>query len=132
MTESEAIRLTRDHIESKFPKTCTSCGRVFATLPDYLRQTHHVGQPVAYDSEVAWDRREPLGAMSLANCPCGSTLTIDSGGMSMRTFARLMMWARKASKQRHISMRQLLESIRTRIDEQVLGENKVLLQKPAE
>ena len=123
VTETDAIRITRAHIESKFPKTCSSCGKLFATLSDYLRQTRHVGQPVAYDAEVHdWDPKEPLGTMSLANCTCGSTLAIDSEGMSLRTFTRLMMWARRVSKQRRISMRQLLESLRKRIDEQVLSE----------
>ena len=123
MTETDAVRLTRAHIESKFPKTCSACGRVFATLADYLRQTRHVGQPVAYDAEVHdWDHREPLGTMSLANCVCGTTMAIDSEGMPLRTFARLMMWARRVSRQRHVSMRELLASIRRRIDEQVLSE----------
>ncbi len=60
--------------------------------------------------------------MSLANCTCGSTLAIDSEGMSLRTFAKLLIWAKRVSKERDLIMSQLLEYIRKRIDEQVLSE----------
>jgi hypothetical protein len=123
VTDAEAIRLTRLHIESKFPKTCTSCGKRFATLADYLAQTRHVGPPVSYDAEVDdWAPSEPLGTFSLANCTCGSTMVVDSGGMPLKTIAQLMTWARHTSTRRGLTMRQLLKWVRDQIDEQVRRE----------
>jgi hypothetical protein len=43
MDFDDAVRLVRAHVESKFPKTCNQCGRVFLNLPDYIRSTRHVG-----------------------------------------------------------------------------------------
>jgi hypothetical protein len=123
VTEADAIRITRAHIESKFPKICTNCGERFETLSDYLAKTRHVGPPVSYDAEVDdWSPEKPLGTISLANCVCGSTMVIESAGMPLRTVARLMMWARAESSRRKISMRQLLEWLRSQIDDQVMRE----------
>ncbi len=121
MTASEAVCLTRTHIEAKFPKTCTSCGKRYGSLHEYLVETRHVGLPVSYDEEIDdISPTEPFGTISFANCTCGSTLSIDSRGMPLQTMARLMMWARRESARRHITMRQLLGWVREQIDEQVL------------
>jgi hypothetical protein len=123
VTAEEAIRKTRSHIEGKFPKTCPSCHKVFATLADYLLETRHVGAPVSYDAEEGdWTPTKPLGTQSMANCSCGSTLAIDSSGMSLWNLWRLMRWARRESHLRGITMEQLLTWVRAQIDEQVLGE----------
>jgi len=42
--------------------------------------------------------------------------------MPMQTFWRLMLWATTEARRRRITMSQLLNGIRERIDEQVLGE----------
>lgn len=123
MTSDDAVRITRRHIESKFPKTCSSCGRTYTTLADYLRQTRHVGQPVSYDVELGdWAPRDPLGTQSFANCICGSTMIIDSHGMTPLTMARLLRWGRAETRRRGISMRELLEWVRAQVDQQVLRE----------
>lgn len=133
MTDAEAVRITRVHVENQFPKTCGCCGKVFATLGDYLVQTRHVGPPVSYDAEEGdWTPSDPLGTLSLANCSCGSTVAIDSRGMPLQTLARLMMWARRESARRHFAMRRLLEWVRAQIDEQVLREGGVLPEVSAE
>lgn len=36
MTSAEALEAVRRHFESQFPKTCTTCGRRFATLREHL------------------------------------------------------------------------------------------------
>ena len=91
MTAGEAVRKTRAHIEGQFPKTCPTCRKVFTTLADYLIETQHIGPPVSYDAEAGdWTPKMPLGTMSMANCRCGTTLNIGSGGMSIWTLWRLM------------------------------------------
>lgn len=130
VTADEAVRKTRAHIEGQFPKTCPTCHKVFSTLADYLIGTEHIGPPVSYDAEEGdWTPKMPLGTMSMANCSCGTTMTISSGGMSIWTLWRLMRWARDESHRRGITMEQLLTWVRAQIDEQVLGERRAAEQK---
>jgi hypothetical protein len=131
VTAEEAIRTTRSHIEGKFPKTCSTCNRVFATLAEYLLATRHVGSPVSYDAEDDdWTPTRPLGTQSLANCPCGSTLAIDSSGMSLWSLWRLMRWGRAEARRRSITMAELLAWVRAEIDDQVLREYREAMTKP--
>jgi hypothetical protein len=123
VNDAEAIRLTRAHIESFFPKTCPMCHRRFAALADYLQEVSHLGSPVSYDAEADdWYPWQPIGTMSLANCSCGTTLAIDTAGMSLWTMWRLMRWARAETKARGVSVRELLAWVRSEIDAQVLRE----------
>ena len=120
MKEKDVIDITRKFISKKFPKRCSSCGKVYTSLSDYLRNTTHMGKPISYDADVGdWQPIEPIGTFSLANCSCGSTLSIDSKGMNLITMWRLMHWARKETKKRNIEIRDLLDDLRNKIDESV-------------
>src|SRR5262245_42787645 len=82
LNEHEVVAVVRAHIETKFPKVCTKCGRTFASLKEYLQGTTHVGNPVSYDAEMkSWSPFKPVGTLSFANCPCGTTLAVSSDGM---------------------------------------------------
>ena len=59
--------------------------------------------------------------MALANCSCGTTLAISSRGIGLFTMWRLLRWARKRSRERGITVSQLLAWLRGEIDRQVLG-----------
>ena len=109
-------------MESKFPKTC-SCGRTFPDLANYLRNTTHLGEPVSYDEPNHPLRRMPKGTMSFANCTCGTTLTINSKGMPWLTLVRCMLWARRESRRRGITISPLLAHLRDEVDRQVLAEH---------
>ena len=50
LSDVEFVGIVRKHIESKFPKVCAVCGRRFASLAEYLRDTTHVGDPVSGDT----------------------------------------------------------------------------------
>lgn len=123
LSTAAAIRLTRQHVESRFPLTCR-CGKVYPNLRSYLLQTTHVGPPVSYDGELGnWTPRAPIGTVSMANCPCGSTLTVNTDGMPLRTMWQLLLWARFESWNRQISLPELLRWVRDQIDSQVLAES---------
>jgi hypothetical protein len=122
MTEDEAVALTRAYIESLFPRTCPTCGRQFDTLRDYLQNTTHLDSPVVYDSLEQGVPGDPLGPMSMANCRCGTTITVSALEMPYPLLMKLMWWALKETQRRQISMRDLLRHIRDRIDEQTLKE----------
>jgi len=124
MTEDDVVRIVRAYIEGLFPKTCTKCGRQFVSLREYLQQTTHVGSPT-FDEEINGQRlAEPLGPMSLANCQCGTTLTIDSDGIPRELMAELLTWARSEASRRSVTIPDVLHTLRERIDAQVLGEDE--------
>jgi hypothetical protein len=117
----EFVLLVRAHVEGKFPKTCNMCERVFANLPDYIRNTRHAGQPVSYDAALEdWTPEEPIGTYALALCACGTSLTIDSSGMSLATLWRLMRFARSESRRLSVTVPEFLAGIRTELERQVL------------
>jgi hypothetical protein len=122
LSDLEVVGIVRKHIESKFPKKCAVCGRRFASLAEYLRGTKHVGDPVSGDSIDKPLPTRPVGTISFASCPCGSTLVISSAGLDVFTMRNLMKWARARAAEQRISLRQVLANLRERIDAQVLSE----------
>jgi hypothetical protein len=122
LNEDDVTAVVRAHIETKFPKICSKCGRTFASLKEYLQGTTHVGDPISYDADLKkWRPCRPVGTLSFANCPCGTTLAISSDGMGLMVMWRLLRWVRKESARRNISVGELLNSVREKIDRQVLG-----------
>jgi hypothetical protein len=120
MTEDDVVLIVRSYIEGLFPKVCTRCGRRFDSLREYLIATTHLSTPVLYDDISGEIPVEPIGPMSLANCPCGTTLAIGSRGIPPAQLVELLSWAKSESSRRSIGFRELLRHIRERIDEQVL------------
>jgi hypothetical protein len=123
VTEKQLIALVRSHVEAQFPKTCSKCGRVFATFADYVRDVKHVGAPILLDAATE-DRAPPAPfvAISMANCACGTTLALASHNMSPRDSRRLVQWIRKEMERRGVALDQLLTSLRAKIDAEVLAE----------
>lgn len=125
MNENDVTKIVRDHINSQFPKACHCCGKRFNSLADYLKNTSHVGLPSSADAERGdWQPKKPIGTFSMANCACGSTLSISSTGMEQTTLLKLMAWARKETQLRGISLAQLLEDLRDKIDKRVFQEDR--------
>jgi hypothetical protein len=120
MNEDDVVRIVRSYIEGLFPRVCPNCGRRFASLRDYLETTTHVASPILYDDLREGVPDRPLGPMSLANCTCGTTLTVSSSGIPTAQIVVLLTWARAESNRRSITVRELLRHIRDRIDQQVL------------
>jgi len=113
----------REHVEGLFPKKCPNCQRSFATLREYVLATKPLGATLSYDAEVGdWHPAEPVGTTAMANCPCGTTLTLTSEGISLMKMWRLLNWARVETKRRGITQDQLLTCIRGEIRKQILSE----------
>ena len=121
MTEDDVVRIVRLYIEGLFPKTCPNCGARFESLREYLEATTHLASPILYDDIEDGIPDEPLGPMSLANCACGTTLTIGSSHMPAAQMVELLTWARAECLRRSIGIRELLRHIRDRIDAEVLA-----------
>jgi hypothetical protein len=119
MNEDDVVRIVRSYIEGLFPRVCPNCGRHFASLRDYLERTTHLADPIRYDDLGEGIPDKPLGPMSLANCTCGTTLTVGSSGIPTAQMIVLLTWAKAESRRRSITVRELLRHIRDRIDRQV-------------
>lgn len=123
MTEAEVIDVMRHHLEGKFPKKCAFCDRTYSSLKDYLLHTTHVGPPKSYDVELGlYQPTQPIGTLSLANCACGNTLTMDSTGMSLTTMWRLIAWLMGEMARRGQTPSEVLEDLRSAIDRVTLAD----------
>ena len=128
MDKAHAVKIVREFISRQFPKDCVCCGKHYASLREYLGQTTHVGKPISYDAEKEdWNPTDPVGTFSMDNCACGTTLAIDSDGMELNTLWELMDWAKSESEKRGMSVRDILENLRTAIDQSVLHDNNQAL-----
>ncbi len=73
--------------EKLFPKDCRTCGRQFASFPQYLCATTPKGHSLEDCSEVM---HRPF-TMVYRHCPCGNTLVLT---LTRETFPMLdKMWA---------------------------------------
>jgi hypothetical protein len=121
MNENDVLNILRQFISRQFPKDCSCCGKRFNSLEEYLQNTTHCGKPVSFDAaEKNWRPIKPIGTISMANCSCGTTLSISSKGLDLITFWRMMNWARKEARKRNITISDLLAELRTKLDKIVL------------
>ncbi len=124
MTETDVIRIMRKHLERLFPKVCPNCDRCFATLRDYILVTKRIGPMMSYDAELGrWDTSQLMGTLALANCPCGTTVSLSTKGMELSTRKLLLDWIRCETQQRRLSSQELLEYLRDETRKQVLAES---------
>ena len=123
MTEDQVIHIIRTNVEKQFPKDCNACGYRFASLKEYLQNTVHIGKPHSYDAEAEdWKPKKPFGTFSFSDCKCGNTLVLGSSRLEVVTMWKLLWWARNETSRRKLSVNELLDEIRSKIDNQVLNE----------
>lgn len=123
LTEGQVIEIVRTNVESQFPKDCSACGYRYSSLKEYLEKTAHIGKPRSYDAELlSWRPQKPLGTFSFAKCECGNTMSICSSSMKVVTMWRLLCWAKKETSLRGVSVPDVLDDLRQKIDNQVLTE----------
>jgi hypothetical protein len=122
MTEAEAVKIVREHFEGLFPKDCPSCGHRFGTLREYILLTKRHGVAMSYDAELGnWETVQPMGSVAMANCLCGSTLSLGTEGMPLPQRLELLKWVKTETERRGMSPSELLEHMRDEIRRQVLS-----------
>lgn len=122
MTETEVLRIMREHLEGLFPKVCQNCHRRYATFREYLLKTDRVGPAIPYDAELGnWRPLTPIGTVTLSNCACGSSMALSSRGMPLFQLWSLLDWARIETQKRKLTPRELLNYLRDELREQVLA-----------
>ena len=123
MIENKVIDLIVDYLLENYPQQCPNCGQRFSSLKEYLLCTTPVGKPISYDAEDEnWMPEKPVGTFALANClQCGTTVSLNSVRMSRLHNWLLLNWAKRTTRKRNITISDLLEELRTKIDAKVLG-----------
>ena len=125
MVDNKVIKIIRTHVENQFPMNCSMCNHRFASLKEYVEYTIQSGKPISYDADRGnWRPLKPFGTFSLRNCQCGTTLSLSSHGMRLATLWRLLQWGKKESLDRGITVSELLDDIRKKIDYQVLSQKE--------
>jgi hypothetical protein len=124
MTDNEIIRMTREYFEGLFPKVCPKCGRHYETLREYILNTKPTGATMAYDAESGdWETTQPIGAMALANCSCGTTLSLTTEAMPLWQIHLVLKWIRAETERRGLSVADLMGYVRDEVRKQVLTDS---------
>ncbi len=122
MTEDDVIQTLYEHFKSLFPRVCPKCSRRFVTLRGYIQITKRIGLPVCYDVKLGHPGTElPIGSLAMANCPCGSTLSLTTEGIPLPVRLELLNWVMIEKDRRGVSSSELLEYLRDEIRKRALG-----------
>jgi len=120
MDFDNVVDVTIELLSKQFPKEC-SCGETYVSLKDYILNTTPCGQPISYDAEEEdWTTNNPLGTLALSNCKCRTTLALSSKDVDLGIMHRLLDWVKTETKEKEISSRDLLDILRTAINQKVL------------
>ena len=121
LNEDYVIDFIRADFESQFPKSCTACGHLFKSVKEYIENTVHIGQPRSFDADIQdWQPSRPLGTFAFSKCNCGNTLTLCSSSVKDETMRKLLAWFKKEGQRRNVSISELLNNLRTKVEAQVL------------
>ena len=124
MSFDEAVTALSAHGARQFPKSC-SCGRTFATFAEYIRQTTPVNRTISYDAHAGdWAPKEPLGAFAMANCRCGSTLSLSTHGMSLDTHHGLLGFVKSEVERRKVKPDVVAGELRAEVRRRVLADDE--------
>jgi hypothetical protein len=122
VTGEQAVRLIVQHLSSQFPRICSTCGRRFESLRDFFLNTTAIGDAISFDLELGDLRpKEPLGAMAMSNCSCGTTLALTSEGMPLPHLWSVHQWADAEARSRGMSLPEFLQYARSLTRLRVLG-----------
>ena len=121
LSEEQVVDIIQTAVEKQFPKDCAPCGHRFNSMKEYLENTVHLGQPRSYDSDMKdWQPSNPLGTFSFSKCKCGNTLALGSSSVDVATMWQLLAWVKKEGQRRDLSIGELLNDLRAKMNAQVL------------
>lgn len=123
LTHQQALDLVYAHHERQFPKVCSVCGRRFETLADYIRTTRRLGRTISYDADSgSWDTARPMGTYALANCPCGTTLSLSTRGIPTRLRLQLLAWVKRECERRDLTPSDVIDELRDQVRARALAD----------
>ena len=119
----EAFVIALEHLRRHHPRQCPNCGERFETPEQYLRKTTRLGPPMLFDPQLPGPPdAPPIGALSYANCACGSSLSVSGEGMPPEDFRRLVGWARDEARDREVGICVVLDELRMEVHVALIGQ----------
>jgi hypothetical protein len=91
-----------------FPKKCSTCGRVFASFPEYIHGT----EPLGHGLEPYKDSVDVLHTMQYRNCRCGTTLALRLTRADYPLLESFWEMIGKESKERNRPVREIVLEFR--------------------
>ena len=124
MTEEQVVKTILTAVEKNFPKDCTCCGHRFHTYKEYLQGTYPLGEPLSNDAAIDdWRPQKPLGFLAYWKCKfCSNTLTTKIDSLEKDTTWQLLSWLKEEMNSKGVSNSAILNDIRVKMRQQVLGE----------
>ncbi|MCB1746024.1 MAG: hypothetical protein H6977_14160 [Gammaproteobacteria bacterium] len=123
LNEDAVVVILQRYFESPFPRDCPTCGRHYANLRQYVRETAPVGYSVSYDANRGdWDTANPIGSAAFANCACGNTLALTTKEMEMSQRLALLAWLKRTSEGSGRTPSEVLDQLRARIRANARGD----------
>lgn len=116
----ELIAVVIAQSERAHPRSCSNCGRSFASLRDYFLGTTTIGTPLCYDEP---DDDPSIGTLAYVNCACRSTLATRYDRDSMPQYQDLLAWLARESAATGAEPGVVLERLRVTIRERVVGQS---------
>jgi len=125
MNQQQALDIVYAYHESQFPKACSTCGRRFETLADYIRSTSRIGRTISYDADQGdWETAKPMGTFALANCACGTTLALSTDGMPTQLRQQLLAWVKQECEQRALQPSDVIDRLRDQVRARALSHQR--------
>ena len=123
LEHQHVVDLVRAYVEQHYPRLCPCCGRRYEDAADFLANTRQLGFPVSCDAELDdWQPRHPIGTLSFSNCGCGTTLSVGSQGLPVRTMWALLAWMARSVHMRGMRPKEVLDELRHDVDVALIGE----------
>ncbi len=106
--------------ESAFPKKCKTCGRMFETADQFLKETEDIRESVT-GLKQSRDEKGATIVEAFRNCPCGSTLMdffndrrdqSKAGDARRNKFNDLLVFLVENGLEREVARNELLKVMR--------------------
>ncbi|MCA1960052.1 MAG: hypothetical protein LDL33_04575 [Desulfomonile sp.] len=100
-----------------FPKECRTCGRVFQSFADYLRET----KPKGHVLEDCSDVMRKTYTMMYRHCPCGNTLVLSVTGEIMPELEDFWTAVREEAETEERSIREVVKAFSEVCDDFIIN-----------
>lgn len=118
MDDSEVIARAIAELSALFPKRCSSCGVVYSTFRDWSENVRPLDGTISYDAETGtWGEGDLIGAAVLANCTCGTTLSLSTDALHEDTHRAMLKWLKRKVEASGKSPSEVLDDLRTQVRE---------------
>lgn len=100
--------------EEQFPKRCSACEVIFESFADYTRHSIAIGKPMP-TLDLSERRACKPAFLSLVNCLCGSTLSLQCGDFRSPEYGAFIDAVARDAEAEGLSPEDVLQELRVRL-----------------